>query len=94
MSVFQGSTGGKPSRKNYEAILPPSKHGYTFHYKSDAIAFARKWSDSGLRCMVKSRRTGQVTHMLLKQQCDCSICGNELQGRQHCPLCGELHYYT
>lgn len=95
MSTFTGATGGKRSRKNYQAVLPPSKHGYGFHYKSDAIAFAIKhWASKGYPCVVKNRRTGRLTYILLKQQCSCSVCGNELEGKQHCPLCGELHYYT
>lgn len=94
VSVSNNATGGKRTRKNYEAVLPPSTSGYTFHYKSDAIDFARRWIKKDQRCHIKNRRTGQITHLLLKQQCSCSVCGNELEGKQHCPLCGELHYYT
>lgn len=98
MSTFTGAVGGKRSRKNYEAVMPSSERGYgfhCFHYKSDAIAFAIKhWASKGYPCVVKNRRTGQLTNILLKQQCACSTCGNELEGKQHCPLCGKLHYYA
>jgi hypothetical protein len=87
------ATGGKKSRRNYEVIIPPSNHGYTFHYKSDAIDFARQRVDKGIHAYVKSRRTAQITHILPKNRASCSVCGNELEGKQHCPLCGELHSY-
>ena len=82
-------------KRNYEAVLPPSRHRYTFHHKGEAIAFARKhWIDTyGMKGYVKSRRTGQITYPLHKQQTSCSVCGNELEGKQHCPLCGALHSY-
>lgn len=80
-------------KRNYEAVLLPSKSGYWFQYKKDAVEFAKKWAKQYKRCVVKTRRTGLITYILLPQQCDCSVCGNELQGRQHCPLCGELHHY-
>lgn len=77
-------------KRNYEAIVPPSIGGYGFERKIDAIAFARERAGSAY---VKSRRTGQVTRVLAKQQTSCSLCGNELNGRQHCGFCGELHAY-
>lgn len=102
MSSFNNATGGKRTRKNYETIIHPIKGGPahmlayvggTFHYKDDAIALACSAVDMGRRAKVKNVRTGQVTHMLARERCSCTVCGNELQGKKHCPLCGALHYY-
>lgn len=64
-----------------------------FHYKKHAVSLARHLYDKGHDAVVVSHRTGQITHMLSQHRASCSVCGNELEGKAHCPLCNALHSY-
>lgn len=74
-------------RTNYKVAA----NGYTYklHYKTTALAVASTFGG-----VVENLRTGQNTHILPKGSCSCNVCGNELQGKKHCPLCNTLHYYN
>lgn len=63
--------------------------GQGFHTKDAALAYAKK----RVGVYVKSVKTRQITYMLEPNQCSCYVCGNELEGKTHCPNCSALHYY-
>lgn len=64
-----------------------------FHYKSDAIAHALAAVKKDHAAHIRNERTGYITYILHPARCSCSRCGNELEGKLHCPLCGAYHYY-
>jgi rubrerythrin len=84
--------------KNYDTILPGRDRGsfnfHTWKYKKDAISYALELTGHGRFAYVKNRRTGQITYILHRSRTSCRVCGNELEGKKHCPLCGTLHYYA
>lgn len=84
--------------KNYDTILPGRDRGaFNFHvwkHKKSAISYALELMSHGRFAYVQNRRTKQITYILHPDRCSCSKCGNELEGRKHCPLCGALHYYA
>lgn len=73
---------------NY-SVVENGKRKY-YHYKATAISVCEIL---GLN-QIRSERTKQITVMLRQGECSCRRCGNELQGKKHCPLCGTFHYYT
>lgn len=90
--------------KNYNVLVndyasSKTKTERSFHYKKDAVAYARTLCNSfeGAKIRkwptVENSRTKQKTHMLSSDRSSCSVCGNELEGKLHCPLCGALHSY-
>jgi len=96
MSVFQSATGGKRTRQNYgvfQVVGRRLRDIVFFHYKSDAIKFAGDRVKQGHPAHIVSKRTGQITYMLHRDFSCCVVCGNELEGKKHCPLCGRLHVY-
>jgi len=71
-----------------------------FHYKSDAVRFAREVcgtieiiTATNLWCQVVNLRTGKAVHMLPRSKTSCRVCGNELERKVRCPLCGSEHSY-
>jgi len=70
-----------------------SHHGEKwFHTKKQAIAHARLLSI--LHHTFIESKPGKTTYMLPKGECSCRVCGNELSGKKHCPLCKAHHYYV
>lgn len=63
-----------------------------FRFKQDAIRFVRDFEGKSL-LYIQSRRTGKRTYILHPQQTKCSVCGNELNGKQRCSFCETLHIY-
>ena len=79
---------------NYAVITGSGSYDTTFLHKGPAIAYAKKLvNDGGLKAVVVSRKTGQITRILSEDRSSCVLCGNELEGKKHCPLCGTLHAY-
>jgi hypothetical protein len=91
------------ARNNYTVLHEDMKEGGGFtHYKADAIRWAKEYMGPiskfipELDCRtitIRNNRTEQITHLLPRDRCDCNVCGNELEGKLHCKLCGALHYY-
>lgn len=73
----------------------------SFHYRSNAIELANEVCSriekrpvvGTFWCQVVNLRTGKAIHMLPKNKSKCRACGNELEGKIHCPLCNAAHYY-
>lgn len=68
-----------------------------FALKSDAIALAKEyrkcvWYDDAT-IYIRSERHGKRTYMLPRHRCACVLCGEQLNGKNHCPLCNANHYY-
>lgn len=80
------------TRSNYKVISDEKE--YPFHFKSDAIASAVGIVNSGTNAYVLSTRTDQITYILHRSRTSCRVCGNELEGKKHCALCGALHHYA
>ena len=92
-------TGASAALVSLTADFKQRRYPRGFAYKGDAITHAREICDFLVKTtstrwvQVKNCRTGQITHMLHRSRSSCRVCGNELEGKQHCPLCGALHSY-
>ena len=72
-----------------------------FHYKKDAIELAKEVCGKIVKrpvvgtfwCQIVNLRTGKALHMLPRSKTSCRVCGNQLEGKIHCPLCNAVHYY-
>lgn len=91
-------------RNRWEAVIQTEKlrniGQYLFHTKDQAVGFAHDLckraefdEESDVWALVLNCRNGHQTRMLSSHRCSCRVCGNELEGKQHCPLCGALHSY-
>ncbi len=81
------------NKVNYWEVFVDKQQTSSFHYKHNAITFARKKAKAGKEVYIKSKRTEKVSYVLEPDQTSCSVCGNELEGKQSCPLCGQPHIY-
>ena len=81
---------------NYGVLINSSKqpHWNYHHYKQGAISHAIANLKIDNDAKVINCKTGQITHILHPDRCSCNVCGNELEGKNHCPLCGALHFYS
>jgi hypothetical protein len=93
-----------PQRMRYAASILGFGSDYFprgFHYKGDALDLARQVCDKleslhqkredYLWCQIVNLRTGRPIHLLPSTRSSCRVCGNELEGKIHCPLCGAEH---
>jgi hypothetical protein len=66
----------------------------SYDNKKAALTAASNLWKLGTPSYVYSCKTNQLTYILPRDRCSCHVCGNELEGKKHCPLCNALHYYT
>lgn len=83
-------------RRNFDMVSANGKVRFGYQSKRHAVEAARtivEFNGTTQSTYVQSARTGQRTYILPKDRSSCNICGNELEGKLHCPLCGNLHSY-
>jgi rubrerythrin len=62
--------------------------------KKEALTAASNLWQISIPAYVLNSKTEQITYILPRDKSSCRVCGNQLDGKLHCPLCKALHHYT
>lgn len=71
---------------------------YRFDHYASAVHLAKELTRDFYNRVIPAsvyvaNPNGKITYMLPPTRTSCIKCGNELEGKKHCPLCNRLHHY-